>query len=312
MARRPVTPNPERFRRKARRFVLAAMALLSFACHGSGIRIHDFQITEVTGVEIEPASSAAEYSAQCEDWALDAEAAAAFFAMSTRITPREYHHDFDTAPCRVSGVARYAGMDWRFQINGAAKGAWTRGAETIYFGCTQDACSSLVLWEPPVDVVVQNYAQTYRVPVAEAARRMALGREAGRLQKRLRSELPETFAGLYIEHRLEFRIVVQFTQDPQVHLAAYTQDAEFVAKAAPRSLELLSTVQDELAELLKGAGMEFESGIDVKKSEINVYVLDPAAASRYLSGLLSSTGFIRIHRTAGFPEPPAVPGETRR
>ncbi|WP_407352148.1 hypothetical protein [Luteimonas sp. R10] len=130
------------------------MALLSSACHGSGAHIHDFQITEVAGVEIEPKSSAPEYAAQCKDWDLDAESAATFFLMSTRITPREYHHDFDTAPCRVGGVVRYDGMDWRFQINGAAKGMWTHDAETIYFGCTQEACSSLVMWEHvPIDSV---------------------------------------------------------------------------------------------------------------------------------------------------------------
>ncbi|MDH5823550.1 hypothetical protein QFW77_11190 [Luteimonas sp. RD2P54] len=133
---------------------LATMALLSSACHGSEIRIQDFQITETTGVEIERASSAPEYAEQCKQWALDAESAAAFFSMSTRLTPREYHHDFDTAPCSVEGVVRYDGIDWRFEINGAAKGTWTHDAETIYFGCNQEACARLVMWEHvPIDSV---------------------------------------------------------------------------------------------------------------------------------------------------------------
>lgn len=134
--------------------MLVTMMLLGSACHGNALHTPDLRIVEVGGVEADPTSSAPEYAAQCRNWAMDAESATAFFLMSERISPRQYHHDFDTAPCKVSGVVRYDGVDWRFHINGAAKGAWTRGAETVHFGCTNDTCSRVVMWEHvPVDAV---------------------------------------------------------------------------------------------------------------------------------------------------------------
>lgn len=162
--------------------------------------------------------------------------------------------------------------------------------------------------QQPDDVVAESYSQLYRVVVPEAERRLALAREAGRLGQQIERERPETFAGLYVEHRPEFRVVVQFTGDAQAELAAYTGDPAFVAKPAPRSLELLLAVQAEIAEQLQKAGMEFESGLDVKNSEINLYVLDPTSTSRHLARLLSIAGFVKVHKTTGFPQTTALTG----
>ncbi|MCW4453877.1 S1 family peptidase [Flavobacterium sp. MXW15] len=162
--------------------------------------------------------------------------------------------------------------------------------------------------QPPDDIVAESYSQLYQVAVPEAERRLALAREAGRLGQQLEREQPETFAGLYIEHRPEFRVVVQFTGDAQAELGAYTRDPTFVARSAPRSLELLLAVQAEVAEQLQKAGLEFESGLDIKNSEINVYVLDPASTSRHLARLLSVAGFVKVHKTTGFPQTTALTG----
>lgn len=181
------------------------------------------------------------------------------------------------------------------------------GSRTTIFFILMCAFAA-VYAQPQSNIVIDSYSQMYRVGVNEAARRLELTREAGLLGQQLERELPETFAGLYVEHQPEFRIVVQFTQDAQARLAAYTRDPTFVARTAPRSLEMLLAVQAELGEQLMSAGVEFESGLDVKKSEINVFVLDPLVASRHLSKLLSVAEFINIHKTTGFPETTAISG----
>ncbi len=152
------------------------------------------------------------------------------------------------------------------------------------------------------DIVTNAYSQTYRVSVTEAARRLSLIQQAGRLERRLQLELPDTFAGLYIEHHPEFRVVVKFTSDAQARLATYTRDPEFVAETSPRSLEILLATQEELGEQLRSAGVQFESGLDIRNSEINVFVLDPVVVSKRVSTLLSVANFVNVRKTVGFIE----------
>lgn len=162
--------------------------------------------------------------------------------------------------------------------------------------------------QAPSDIITSSYSQRYSVTIPEAGRRLALIREASRLGMRLERERADTFAGLYVEHKPDFRIVVQFTGDAKTELATYIHDSAFISRSAPRSLELLLAVQAEVAEQLQQSGLEFESGLDLKNSEINVYVLDPALTSRRLQRILEITGFVNIHKTTGFPQTTALTG----
>ncbi|MDN5780467.1 MAG: hypothetical protein L0H23_00350 [Luteimonas sp.] len=74
-----------------------------------------------------------------------------FFKLGERIDERRYHHDFDTAPCMITGTVDAGGRVWEFSINGAAKAKWRDGDEVRYFGCTVPECADLAMWEytPP-------------------------------------------------------------------------------------------------------------------------------------------------------------------
>ncbi|WP_343652136.1 S1 family peptidase [Stenotrophomonas sp.] len=161
------------------------------------------------------------------------------------------------------------------------------------------------------DIVAEKYADTYRTSTKEATQRLAASRDAGRLQRRIATENPETFAGLYIEHSPEFQIVVLFTKDPERHLAKYTQSRLYSAKVAPRSLEMLLAAQEEAGERLSRSGIRFESGIDIRRSEVELRVLDARRTREVLTELLAATDFIRIHETTGFPQPTALIGGTK-
>jgi len=161
------------------------------------------------------------------------------------------------------------------------------------------------------DMVSEKYADTYRTSTEEATQRIAASRDAGRLQQRIATENPETFAGLYIEHSPEFQIVVLFTKDPERNLARYTQSRLYSARVAPRSLETIRSAQEEVGEQLSRSEIRFESGIDIRRSEVELRVLDARRAGEVLAKLLAATDFIRIHETTGLPQPTALIGGSK-
>ncbi|WP_251258427.1 hypothetical protein, partial [Enterobacter hormaechei] len=91
----------------------------------------------------------------------------------------------------------------------------------------------------------------------------------------------------------DFRIVVMFTRKPAETLAKYTQDPVFVAGTSPQSLEMLLATQAEGGAQLQARGVEFESGLDVKRSLVTFYVKDEVAARRTLRPLLGAVDFVK-------------------
>lgn len=81
----------------------------------------------------------------------------------------------------------------------------------------------------------QSYAREYCVTMAEAERRMAIqaSNVAGTLMQRISTAEAATFAGLWIEHRPEYRVKVAFTRDAAATLARYTGDPLFVPVERP-------------------------------------------------------------------------------
>jgi hypothetical protein len=152
------------------------------------------------------------------------------------------------------------------------------------------------------DPIAVSYAQMHRVSLVEAKKRLARVPYIGQLDKQLQRELPETFAGLYIEHEPAYRVVVKFTKDAQTQLARYTSDPIFVAETAPHSLEFLLSAQEEIGQQLFKSQIQFESGLDVSASAIDLSVRDPAAVSAHLAGFKSAKDFIRLHKVDSFIE----------
>ncbi|KRA20371.1 hypothetical protein [Lysobacter sp. Root604] len=165
--------------------------------------------------------------------------------------------------------------------------------------------SMTVLANPPEDSPIADwYAQTYGVSIAEAKRRTMRELEIGKLGQRIQAERPDTFAGLYIEHRPTYRVVVRFTGDAKAQLAAYSDDPLFVAETAPRSLQILLSTQQLLTQRLHEAGIEFLSETDLKTSHVDIFVRDVEQATACLADLpVMKEGFVRMHKTSGFIEP---------
>jgi hypothetical protein len=141
-----------------------------------------------------------------------------------------------------------------------------------------------------------EYARTYGVPIEEANWRLSKLKYIGEMGNRIESGSPSTFAGFWIEHKPVFRVVVQFVGDAKAQLARYTQDPLFVPQAAPRSYEALVAAQEDIAQRLANDGIDFESDIDLKKSEIKLWVRDPAMVLRKYAVIFTVSPFIRVYK----------------
>lgn len=123
------------------------------------------------------------------------------------------------------------------------------------------------------------YARTYCVPVEEAERRMAIqlrdaigpktepGRQPrppadsiGAINATLQEREAATFAGLWIQNRGEYRVVVAFTRDAAATLAKYTRDPLFkpIDRPGPSLAELRAT-QDRLTTEFTKRGYRWSS-----------------------------------------------------
>lgn len=156
-----------------------------------------------------------------------------------------------------------------------------------------------------------SYSRAYGVTEREAAQRQSATVMAGQLERQLQTLHPDTFAGLYIEHMPDFRVVVKFTSTPAHTLQGFTTDLRYKAEIAPQSLEMMLAVQDEGDAQLRSAGIEFLSGIDIKRSMVTFHVKNVDSAARAMRHLLRAVDFVEILPTAGFVETTAISGGHR-
>ncbi|WP_166636756.1 S1 family peptidase [Cognatilysobacter terrigena] len=122
------------------------------------------------------------------------------------------------------------------------------------------------------DALVHDYAATNGVSLGEAKRELAIQEEAGRLQQTLMQREADNFAGLYIEHRPRYRIVVKFVRDAEVTLRRYTRDKTFESEVAPYSLSELRDAEAATGKELIATNIPFQSGIDLHASKVRVGV----------------------------------------
>ncbi len=121
------------------------------------------------------------------------------------------------------------------------------------------------------------YAKYHGVTVNEAIRRFELQDAAGELDAELSSKEVETFAGLWIEHTPEFRIVVLFTRDAEETIRPYLQKelTDIVeVRIAEKPLIDLQNVQAEVSSSLKNLGIPVDSESNVYENRVKVYVVD--------------------------------------
>ena len=124
----------------------------------------------------------------------------------------------------------------------------------------------------------QVYASNMNVSLEEAILRFQLQDIAGDLDAELTTNETETFAGLWIEHTPEFRVVVQFTRDGEETMKPYLKkypefaDIVEVRNTAKVSLADLQRAQADASHSVSALDIPVESDINVFNNSVELYV----------------------------------------
>lgn len=146
------------------------------------------------------------------------------------------------------------------------------------------------------DPVIESYVSQYGVSEAEARRRQALLPEIGRVERELASRFPNQFAGLYVKHGSEMRVVVKMTGQAEGILRQVTTDPMFVTERAERPVQMMRALRDRATELLDKNKIPYDSDVDIWEEDIKIDVVDYDGAEKLLRTLLTANPHLKLRK----------------
>lgn len=113
--------------------------------------------------------------------------------------------------------------------------------------------------------------------------------DPGRVQALASARFPDTFGGLYIEHRPRYRVVVNFSRDAKASLRQLTADETFEAVTVTHSLRDLDRIGETVKQVLREKGLDCTLSTDPTRPSLKVWMRDqdlaPARAALAEAGL---------------------------
>jgi PKD domain len=133
-----------------------------------------------------------------------------------------------------------------------------------------------------------SYAAQVGVSADEAARRLELQPLAGELDAALAAEESAAFAGLFIDDKQQYRIVIRLTDKKaeervRARVAGSALEPFIEFRPAKFSLADLEKKQKDTREKTKKAGVEQNSDINIIDNKVELYVTDPGKLKAKLS-----------------------------
>ena len=142
----------------------------------------------------------------------------------------------------------------------------------------------------PLNRDAKKYASEYEIDLESAIHRLTIQHLAGGLDAELSTQEYKTYAGLWIQHDPQFRIVVLFTQDGQETIQPYidNEPLEYYVDLRIAKVPLLELVsaQETVLNTVDELGIPAEFGINVFENRVELYVTD----SIRLETLIKDTG----------------------
>ena len=118
----------------------------------------------------------------------------------------------------------------------------------------------------------ETMAEDLGISVDEAIRRLKLQDPIGTLGAELERLEADTFAGLWIQHEPEYRIVVAFTRNGEETIQPYVENTPLAnlieVRTAEVTYEELKATQQEAHRLLNELGLSLASGINIKENQV--------------------------------------------
>lgn len=134
-------------------------------------------------------------------------------------------------------------------------------------------------------LTAERYADDFDVSIDEALTRLRNGDEIRKLQEYLSEQYPDEFAGLWVQHKPEYRITVLVINVGKIHddeRIAVSPVKEYLTIAnASVSLSQLRSTQKKVQAILFASDIPFEAGINIVENSVDVY----------------STSVLAIHKT---------------
>lgn len=125
----------------------------------------------------------------------------------------------------------------------------------------------------------EAYASALGVSVDEALRRLKLQDPIEELGAALESQETDTFAGLWVQHEPDYRVIVMFTHNGEETLNRYIQDGPlsgqpdlFEVRMASITLTEIAEVQSETMRICEELGIETNSAEDLENNGVELYV----------------------------------------
>lgn len=123
------------------------------------------------------------------------------------------------------------------------------------------------------------YARQFGVGQDEALQQLGAQDEIGELNAALEREQAETFAGLWIQHDPEYRVVVAFTRNGERIISPYLNNKSWAKqleiRTFPHSLADLKAAQQKASQVAETLGIPITSSISVMDNRVTVQVGNP-------------------------------------
>jgi len=124
----------------------------------------------------------------------------------------------------------------------------------------------------------KTYASEMGVDLETALYRLKLQKAVGDLDAELSAKEVDTFAGLWIQHVPQFRVIVQFTQNGQETIRPYIENGVLEdiidVRTANVSLSELEAAQATADRNIQNLKIPVESGINVFENRVELYVVE--------------------------------------
>ncbi|MGH2541383.1 MAG: hypothetical protein ACRDIB_01215, partial [Ardenticatenaceae bacterium] len=123
------------------------------------------------------------------------------------------------------------------------------------------------------------YAEETGIEPEEAVRRFAMTERVGDLQARLAANEAATFAGLWLQHEPDFRVVVAFTENGEETLRPYIEGQPYEELVEVRThrytLAELEAAQQEAIAIANQLALSVSSGSSVQDNRVEMYIGNP-------------------------------------
>lgn len=124
----------------------------------------------------------------------------------------------------------------------------------------------------------KGYAEEHGIELNEAIRRLQLQEPAGELNAELLAKESATFAGAWIQHSPDFRIIVQFTENGEKTIQPYIENgplADIVEiRVATVPLVELEAIQEATWVAVRELNIPVASGVNVFENRVELYVVE--------------------------------------